>query len=291
MRRRTLTIIFALTACLALAPLASAEVVGTTGGFTYVKKERTLPGSNSTSSVDATAVCPDGMVRTGGGATVTGAATGTALAASGTPTNKQWFGEAWHTGINADKKLTTWGVCTSKASKVSDLHDPQSVGAGPVSGYGEVECENGSMVGGGVRTSGAAEDWWLNSLFPLSLANPNPDVKDGWRSFVHHLAGSTASSVITDAICMEGETPTYKSKNVTTDVNAAVTLKAECPKSKSVTGGGAFMSGNSSQAHIVTTAPIDNKSDKDKIPDDGWKVKYFNDAGANQSFTSTAICK
>ena len=44
-------------------------------------------------------------------------------------------------------------------------------------------------------------------------------------------------------------------------------------------------------SHVTSSAPIDSKKDKDKVPDDGWKAKFFNDNGVDQLFTASVVCR
>ncbi len=290
MRLKTAGLTAAVMAGLAAAPVASAEVLGTKGGFTYVKKEKTLPGSSGVQTADATAKCPNSTEHTGGGGTVTGRPTGTTLASSGTATDRQWYVEGWHTGINpTNRKLTAWVICSKKTGKFSMNSQPQSVDAGPTTASATAECTGGAAaVGGGVRLIGPAQDWSLNSTSPVDVGSPDPFMDNGWRSFAYHRSGPPAS-MIADVICMDGPVPAYSETSRTTSAKK-VTIKSTCDGGRSVIGGGAFASGPSQDAHITSTNPIDTNADKDKVPDDGWKSKFYNDNGTSQTFRSYQVC-
>jgi hypothetical protein len=274
---------------LVLAAPASAEVIGEEGGFIYVKREKTLPGGGPGEAV-VTAKCPDGAAHTGGGASVTGKLTGTALASSGASTDRQWYVEGWHTGINSENEtLTSWLICTEKAGKISDESNPVNVGPPDTGGHSVAECSEGHAVGGGVRSIGNPSDWWLNATSAVDGADSGEVPNDGWVTWMHHPAGAT-HTFITDVVCMTGKEPIYRSKDKTTE-KKKVTKKVLCPKGTSVTGGGAFASAATEDSHVTFTGPIDSKKDNDKTPDDGWKATFFNDNSVNQKFTASAVCK
>ena len=90
---------------------------------------------------------------------------------------------------------------------------------------------------------------------------------------------------------MEGKEPVYRRKTKETSDVEKVAKKVYCPKGTSATGGGAFASGGTPDSHITSTAPIDSKKDEDKVPDDGWKAKFFNDNGVDQVFTASVVCR
>jgi hypothetical protein len=268
---------------------AQAENLGTKGGFTYVKKESNLPNGPGPESADATATCPSGTVRTGGGGTVTGKLSGTYIASSGTATDKQWYVDAWHTGINPDNEtVTAWGVCTDKAEKVSSVTKQENVGAGPAVGTETAECALGSVVGGGVRVIGPTTNWAFNSTGPVDSGDDGFKPDDGWVSWVEH--SGPPSSMIVDAVCMWGKEPKYRFQQKET-TKKKIGIRVFCPKGTSATGGGAFASGAVGDAHIVSSNPIDSKKDVDQVPDDGWKAKYFNEAELGQGFTASVACK
>ena len=275
---------------LVAATPASAEELGEAGGFIYAKKEKTLQGSPSEQVADVTAKCPQGSVHTGGGGTVTGKPAGTTLASSGTAADKQWFVEGWHTGINLkNETLTAWVVCSEKTGKITHETDSLSVGAGPAGANETADCIDSHAVGGGARLIGPTEDWSFNSTGPVDAGDVDEEPDDGWVTWVEHRSGPPAN-MIADVICMAGKLPTYRQKQTETD-DSKVTETVFCPKDESATGGGAFASGATDESHITSTAPIDSKKDNDKVPDDGWKAKFFNDDGSEQTFTASVVCR
>jgi len=54
-------------------------------------------------------------------------------------------------------------------------------------------------------------------------------------------------------------------------------------------GGGAMVSGASSEARLVVSAPYDGP-DADTVPDDGWRTTVYNISGADKNVRTFAIC-
>ena len=120
MRLRGAGVVAGLTMLLAAAP-ASAEVLGEKGGLIYVKQQGVLPQGPGTQAAEATAQCPDGAEHVGGGTTVTGNPTGTAISTSGPTSSDEWDSSGWHTGINStDETITAWLICTEKVGEDLD---------------------------------------------------------------------------------------------------------------------------------------------------------------------------
>jgi hypothetical protein len=229
-------------------------------------------------------------VRLGGGATVTGKPAGTAISSSGFASDKQWYVDGYHLGINSkNETLTAWAVCTEKVGKVSDASHVANAGSPPTGNHATVECVQGHAVGGGVEMVGNASDWWLNSTSGIDTGDADEDPDDGWVAWVNHPSGAS-DTFITEVVCMEGKQSEYRQKQKETD-KKNVAVKVFCPKGTSVTGGGAFASGATDESHVMATAPIDSKKDSDSVPDDGWKAKIYNDVASDQDFTAHVVCK
>ena len=275
---------------LVAATPASAEVLGKEGGFTYVKKEAKLPNGPGPKDASAIAICPAGSVDTGGGASVTGKPAGTAISASGAVVPTQWSVEGWHTGINPkNETLTAYAICTEKTAKTSSFTHIEPVGAGPAGMNATSNCPIGHAVGGGVHFSSSGSEWWLNSTSGVDAGDVDELPDDGWVAWVEHLTGPPANMFV-DTICMEGKLPVYREKAKETKKKQAK-VRALCPDGKSVTGGGAFASLATDDAHVVASNPIDSKKDADSVPDDGWKAKYHNAATEKQRFTASVVCR
>ena len=269
-------------ALLVMATPAGAKVLGANGDFTYVKKSGVLPNPPFESG-EAEVNCPNGTEHTGGGASAIGPPAVTYLATNGATFDDGWIVNGWQDEIDKKKKIIAWGICTSKPAKVSDVGQNFPGAAAPASANGIAECDSGHVVGGGASLSGAPVDWQLNSTFPIVN-------DDSWRVYAHHRAGGATMFNQVFVVCMEGKAPRYVRDEIITNAEK-VTRKATCRDSEAVIGGGAYVTGDTDDAHVVATAPLDTKADKDKVPDNGWKAKFYNDSGINQEFRAHAICR
>lgn len=281
--------VVALLALIAAAP-ASAETLGSEGGFTYVKKTATIAGGMG-ESAEANARCASGSESTGGGVTVGGPPAGSAIATSGKVSELQWFADAFH--LSTDKAtLTSWAVCSKKASKISQGTAPESVPVAPANATETATCDlsQGFVTGGGVRTIGASSEWSLNATYPEDGGDGDTMPNDAWRTFTFHREGP-ARTILADVVCMKGKQPSYVVNQLASVEQPKTKLRAKCPKGKSVTGGGGFVSGGTDDSHITSTRPYDSKKDKGKVPDDGWEVKFFDDNGVTQDYRAYAVCK
>ncbi len=275
---------------LAVAAPASAAELGKEGGFTYVKKSANLADTTASDPTgkQREAKCPDGSAPTGGGASVSGDPFDSFVSASG-PRQKSWLGGGWHQDSPAGK-LTTWGICTEKKSKVRVSSDVVNV-AGGASGTAAISCGNDKPVSGGVRPKLGVVEWWLNRSAPQDdIADPDIKPDDTWQSSIWHLPGFFPPvDVSIDAVCMEGAKVSYKVLGVAFTTNDLIELTVECPRKKSVVGGGPDVSGPASQSHVAVTEPFDS-DDKGKVPDDGWSISVANPTMAEMDVVVFAAC-
>ena len=292
MRTRVVGVAVAATVGLALtaAPAQAAEL-GSAGGFTYVKKSKILADANggATTSKVAEAHCPNDSEPAGGGVSVSGAALASHVYASG-PKQKSWLGGAWHTDDLASK-ITTWGICTEKTSKVRVSSKKVEDVAGGATGSFAVPCGKDSAVSGGARPQLGSQEWWLNTSFPVDGGADSDDKPDdAWLSFIWHQTGFFPPLDVTfDAVCMKNTKVSYKVQGVAFTTNAVVEQSLACPKKKTVVGGGPSVSGPASQSHVVETAPFDS-DDKGKVPDDGWSITIGNPSMTEMDVIVWAAC-
>ena len=98
-----------------------------------------------------------------------------------------------------------------------------------------------------------------------------------------------AVDVTFDAVCMEDTKVRYEVAGIAFTTNTVSEIGVECPKDKSVVGGGPSLSGPASQAHVARTAPLDS-GDKGKVPDDGWEITVGNPSGTEMDVVVYAAC-
>jgi len=81
----------------------------------------------------------------------------------------------------------------------------------------------------------------------------------------------------------------YVSKGSTVAAKKTATITATCPKGTHVFSGGERNPGGFRSIFIRQTFPFDS-GDKDKAPDDGWRVRVKNLAGKKEAVTTEAVC-
>jgi len=82
----------------------------------------------------------------------------------------------------------------------------------------------------------------------------------------------------------------YRSETASLPGNAQTLIRANCPNSKSVTGGGVFSSALFGDTAVNSSNPFDD-GDAGSTPDDGWLAYVDNYSGTTASGTVYAICK
>lgn len=270
-----------------LAAPADAAKLGKSGGFTYYKASKTLTGTGATQGEIVEARCARGSETVGGGGAVTGPPPTAYLSSSSQGQTREWFIEGWHTSAQA-AKLTSWAICTKNPDKVSFESQIVTADPGPSSANASVSCEEGHATGGGARAVGAPDDWFLNTMTPFDAGDPGDNPDDGWTTYAQRLEPSFGSLLV-DVMCTKGKEPTYEDKEEVTD-DPTVKVTAMCKGDTVVVGGGAFVSGATSQAHVAKSAPVDD-GDAGKIPDDGWTATFSNHLVETLHFRANAICR
>jgi hypothetical protein len=279
------------TAAFGCAPaVAEADNLGTTGGFTYVKESTKM--KNGFVADDVTAKCPGDTVSVGGGSTIdaSGSEHRAWLAESSGWDPDGWFTSAAHSEIVGKAKLTSWGICARDDNAIKRYR--KTVQGDQRGSLGnEVKCKQGSPTGGGVRVAGSPKRYLLETSTPVGVlqrAASTRGLEPGWASF-SRFGGMGSNATTTEAICLKDGKPEYPMYSFTSDAEVARRV-LDCPRTLSVTGGG-FSSDNLGNTHIIESRPADLPSDNDKVPDDGWDISFYNDAGGSQDYAIAAACR
>ncbi len=150
----------------------------------------------------------------------------------------------------------------------------------------QAQCPGGTrLVGGGARIPGFGAGAHLNSLDP----NTHEGSPGGFQAWIYNNSGTSQTATV-HAVCEQGGTAKFrKSPSATESAPDAVAVKARCSRTEHVSGGGAFVTGDSSEAFVNSSFPIDGH-DSDGKPDDGWRVRVQNRAGLGKEVTAYAIC-
>lgn len=267
----------AVTGALVVAPSALANNLGSAGGFTYVK------GSATVSEVDftlasPTAQCPDGMIATGGGASLDSDPRFSFIGDT-YPGNTGWQADVWNYNTRKTSKATAWAVCVPNSGTLTYISAISSLSNSPATAE-FAYCPGGSTITGG----GVYEDDPLVWHPRASATNTGGE----WLIENIHLVDESDNYAVFAACWSEGGTPSYKRKQVTG--RGVLTAKAYCPKGKSVTGGGFIGEGNS-LAGAAVSKPIDSKKDADKVPDDGWMAVVNNGGNKKKYAMAQVACR
>jgi hypothetical protein len=282
-------ILGAAIACAAVAPAASAttDVLGKVGGLKYVRASDTVAAASmSPTARTVRARCgAREWETTGGGVALEGTARTSYLSQSSDFVNS-WYGTGWHLS-QAARKLSTYGICSKSTAITHDTHVNSFPSAPPTSVASGVNlCAQGHVLGGGTLATTGPAKRFINTTNPYDSASDADDIPDdGWQVYMAVLDGS--GSILVYNICRKAA-PVYRSVQGSVDDNHSLTVSARCP-SGHVAGGGVYETGNAQAGHVVATRPIDT-GDADKIPDDGWSGKVYNETGITQTVTATAIC-
>jgi hypothetical protein len=106
---------------------------------------------------------------------------------------------------------------------------------------------------------------------------------------VHDPVGGTGAFVA-HAVCVKGSDLRYVRRAAVTVVAGASTQRnVPCRNEEHVVGGGARLSGLADEARLVSSVPYDD-GDTDLMPDDGWRVRADNVAGADKELKAFATC-
>ncbi len=289
---RTIAAVVATGAVCLTPAVASAADMGTSRGYTYIKKSTTM--KNGFKSDDVTAKCPGKTVSVGGGSDLN--ASGNEhrawIAESSGFDPDGWFTSGAHLKVVGKVKLTSWAVCTkdSKAIHRYKKKARRSMRRGNVGS--EARCKKGLPSGGGVRVTGSPKDYWISTSTPFGTTQRGTFLRGldpGWSSR-SLFRTDDATEITTDVTCMKGGAPEYPGGFFTTGEEIPY-RRVTCRNKQSVTGGGFVANFGSAQAHIIQSRPFDSLNDKNKVPDDGWSVKFYNDSGNTQEFALTAACR
>ncbi|MDX6587673.1 MAG: hypothetical protein QOI31_2146 [Solirubrobacterales bacterium] len=257
---------------------ARATKLGRAGDFTYYTEEDPIPAGAGEQGATGTAQCGDGQAVTGGGEAISGNPDGSFIGPVIGSALDTWLATGWHN--NGDTAaLTTWAICTKKASKIDIFEDFDSAPAGPKSATLELTCEQGHPTTASGQISGSPLDSFLNTLMPT---------QDGWEVHAFHRAGTSDADILGFVHCRKGAPPNYRVKSKASS-GPTIKVKAACRNHEAVIGGGASASGGAGQAHLIESSPFDS-GDQGDIPDDGWQVEYYVPGAVEQEFAAFAVC-
>jgi hypothetical protein len=153
----------------------------------------------------------------------------------------------------------------------------------------EATCPGGThLVGTGGDSLTGVLFGLLNSVTPIDGDDQDLKPDDVARVYAFNTTASPGMTRVW-AVCAAGKT-VYRSHDAKLRVNHSATAKARCPTGTYVAGGGNYISGSNDDATLQATRPFDG-GDRDKKPDDGWRVKAFNLRDIRKDLTAYAMCR
>ena len=155
----------------------------------------------------------------------------------------------------------------------------------------EASCPAGTKLLGGAGVSASGQNnGILAGLRPedsFDDTDSRPD--DGITAFGFNNTNVSTSTIVW-AFCGLGSMR-YPSKARRLDIQETRTMKVHCPDETRVLSGGFTTEGSNSDLYLNATQPYDD-GDRNKKPEDGWKVRTTNVAGFdNKRVTAWAFCR
>ncbi len=266
---------------------ATTTTLGKAGGLKYVRATGTV-GAAGLAPADATvqARCGASAWRTTGGGVALAGSAPTAYLSQSSDFLHSWYGTGWHRAEPA-RRLSVFGICSKNAAFTHKTRLASFPPAPPTSvAYTVNPCAGDHVLGGGTLATTGASDRFINTTNPYDGPDADKALDDGWQAYQAILNGS--GSILVYSVCKQGPMPAYRSAQRTVEDHHVVTASARCT-SGHVAGGGVYVTGPATDAHLVASRPID-AGDSDRIPDDGWSGRAYNRTGGTQTVTVTAIC-
>ena len=140
-------------------------------------------------------------------------------------------------------------------------------------------CAPGKALAGGGAFI-ATSDSFINSSYPSGAGT--------WRTRIYDTVGGLGGMSV-HAVCRNRRGVAIKRARKRVPPGTARSATARCPRARHVSGGGGALSGPIADGHLAASTPVDG-GDRDRVPDDGWRVTAHNDAGGAKTLRAFAIC-
>jgi hypothetical protein len=187
----------------------------------------------------------------------------------------------WETVVKSvvGHRLTGYAVCSKKSNHYVSHTTPTS--ASPVR-TDTATCPTGDeVIGGGSFI--ATTDSFVNASYPT---------RGGWKSRVYDTVGGLGG-MATYAICRPAgriDAQVVGSEHPGVAPGTAASVAATCSTGRHAIGGGGKLAGPISEGWLAASRPVDNATDANTTPDDGWMVTGYNASGTTKSLWAFAVC-
>jgi hypothetical protein len=267
-----------LVPAVATAGMAGPTVsLGRAGGLEYLKATY----ENVVSQAGAPAVCDPGDFATGGGGAINGdpaSAELSVIAPTDTP-DDGWIAKG--AGSGTPRKATTYAIC---GRDITDTNtSTSSFPAGSEFSSGE-ECDPGDVsLSGGVSANNG----------DTTIATIRPDFQ-GVFDWNNRFAVEADDTVARHVVCSSEYARTVRRETESVRKDAAPKVVRRCGRGDAVLGGGFEVDNDELlfpfEVHAIASRPWDDPRDANKVPEDGWLAKVFNDTGARLTVKAFAVC-
>ena len=294
MRWRLVAVPGAVAIVLSLLGAAGVSAATTGGNLTYpAAHTQALPDDSATAAgVTSDQVgCPmDFPNPVGGGVRIDGTDPGLDLEVHSSAPGTNAWGVAANNNIGSTASMTTFAIC-AKGTYVYP-HNTVTIKPGHSKTL-KVSCPaDTQVIGGGVAIVGGDHADEVRASEPADGSDADHAIGDAWFGAAGNGSAVKVKMTVT-AIC-DGSSATYQIKfhaPVLLLTNHKNSAQVMCPSGTRVVGGGADITGSSTNMEIHDMYPIDG-SDADSIPDNGFKATGYNDGDpGTRQLTTFVICK
>jgi hypothetical protein len=269
---------FALTPAVASAGTpGQTERLGKSKGIEYMRAKYLDVVTQTTQPV----TCDGDAEVAGGGGSISGPA-GTATVNESYPMPQSGWGVEGSRSAGSSRTLNGYAMCVG--TDVEFYFTSENVGNGSISnGAGCILDE--LPTGGGLESTSSG-------MF-MNFTRPETEPAARWYSLAQNPTGSTIAVTYWTACSNR-----YKLRYRTTETagiqpGEADTATAKCKPDEAVIGGGyhaLFQGNDTTGVRPNATKPWDSKDDAKKVPDDGWRVKLFNEYVGKVRLVAHAVC-
>ncbi len=176
--------------------------------------------------------------------------------------------------------MTTYGICGNEATQLDtatasftagqEFNSGEECVAGDVSLSGGVSAGNGDTTIAGIRPDFQVFDW------------------------TNRFAVESNDTVSRHIVCTSQYSRTVRAATATVRRASAAKVVRKCGSGDEVLGGGFKVDNDELQlpyeVHAITSKPWDDPNDANKVPEDGWLAKVYNDTGAKLELKTFAVC-
>jgi hypothetical protein len=285
--RGTLLAVGVVLCCLGASAPAGAGTpgatvsLGTSKGLEYMKGKYAGVVTQTSQPV----ACDGDAETTGGGGSIKGLPDQVFLNESfpTLPGPSGWTVEG--TSTDGPQDMTGYAICAGIDANVGTAQEDIPAGS---SATQNAFCPSSEelVTGGGIEAS--SNGVRIEATYPPEL------ITDRWFGSAKNTSGGTIS-VDYHAVCTDAYIVKYRySDVVNVKSGKEATASASCKPTEAVLGGGfvGFSEGlPASGGWAKESRPRDSKKDRKKVPDDGWRAKYYNGAVVTHRLLVVAACK